>query len=146
MERVPDQGPEMGGPDRQAGDMPDIPGQRRGLRALQFGVAHRVLGEAVMLDMEIAEPFGRQDDQQPADPRRGLVEREALKRRAMHALMQRGKEEEDQYPLRQHQQRPARPLHRDQRPDQQDQPRMPGKMHQPLRIRAARQHVPLSLR
>ena len=132
--------------DRNAGDIPDILQHGLGLRRLQLRVAQRVLREAVMLDMEITEPFRRQQDHNATHLRHRLVEPEASERRAMDALMQRRKEKGNQDPLRQQEKRPSRPLHRDQRADQPDQPDMPGKLHQPLHIRPLGQHLPLPAR
>ena len=108
-----------------------------GFRGGQFRVASRILGEAVMGEMEVAKPVGGQRDRQAAEPRDGIVEPLRLESRPVHGLVQQREQEHDQDALRQHQDRPDRRLGRDQRAKDDDGAEVDGELDEARHIRLA---------
>ncbi len=100
----------------------------RGLGAVKFGILAGNIGEAVMRQVEVAEPFERQKDRQPAGPPHPVRKGLRPERRAVGAFVFQREQEHDQHALNRQQERPERNPCRDQRPDDQDKPGMPGQM------------------
>src|SRR3546814_16751989 len=73
----------------EAGDDPGIAEQRGWLRRRQFGVALRILGEAMMGEEAGGKPAWRQAPKQPGAVTDRPVQQDAAERRGMHGLVQR---------------------------------------------------------
>jgi hypothetical protein len=126
---------EMIDPHRNAGNVEQIPAPGVGFRRRQFRILARDLREAVMGEVEIAEPARRQEDHVAAEMRRRDIEPARAERSGVAGLVQQREQEDEQDPLRQHQHRPERHAGNDQTAEKQDRAQMQRQLRKPRRVR-----------
>ena len=122
-------------PEGNAAEIGEIAADTRRFRCAEFGVAVRVLGEFVMILMEMEKPFRPDQKRQSGQHADSTVQPAAAKGGAVAAFMHRREQEHHTNPLAKH----GCPAHRALADDiapkaQPDQRQMAGKLTQPAPV------------
>ena len=100
-------GPDVGVPERQPRHVHEILPERPRRRRRELRVALGVLRVAMVREVEVTEPLGRDQEQEAAEPRHRIVDPARGEGGAVHGLVHRREQEDEENALDEEQRGPA---------------------------------------